>query len=219
MSARRGATRPKSGRIDVIIKRDVAQKIINTIIEAIDADAIYRKRTFLADHIGTRCFGERLTITDRPHVVHSPYADLLDIDGVATKERVLVDRGMPTGWIGGYEECRKIGIEPTGNASGYTEVFVEPGKLSLAELCAKFPRVLVVTDFNGKGFDEETGEVSVGIEGHILENGVRTTVHEAVIAGTFFEMLKDCIPANDPDPESSVHVPSLYVGEMQLSGI
>lgn len=219
MLSRKGAVRPKSGRIPVIIDHDVAPRVIDTILDAIDADAFYRKRTFLAEHIGKQCFASCLTITDMPHVKQSPHASLIDADGVATSTRLLVDDGVPTGWIGGYEECRKVGITPTGHAGGVAEIFVQPGELSFSELCAKFQKVLVVTAFNGRGFDAETGDVSVGIEGYILENGVREVVHEAVIAGTMLEMLSSCILANDVDPEGPVHVPSMFVGEMQLSGV
>jgi PmbA protein len=219
MCERRGAVRPKSDTIHVIIRSDAADRVIDTVIDALDVDAAFRKKTFLLESIGERCASEALTITDFPHIKFSPYAGLFDDDGVATRDRVIVDRGVSTGWIGGYEECRKLGIEPTGNASGCTQVFVNPGTMNLEELCGKFSRVLVVTDFCGRGFDSETGEVSVGIEGYIIDNGKREVVHEAIIAGTMQEMLQQCIPANDVDTEGPIHVPSLYVGEMRLSGV
>ncbi len=219
MCERRGAVRPKSDTIHVILRSDVAERAIDTMIDALDADAAFRKKTYLLGSIGERCMSEALTITDFPRIKYSPFAGLFDNDGVATKDRVLVDRGVPTGWIGGYEECRRLGIEPTGNSSGCSQVFVNPGSMNLDELCGKFPRVLVVTDFCGRGFDPETGEVSVGVEGYIIDKGKREVVHEAIIAGTLQEMLKQCIPANDVDTEGPIHVPSLYVGEMRLSGV
>lgn len=219
MLSRKGAVRPKSGRIPVIIDHDVAPRVIDALLDAMNVDAFYRKRTFLAEHIGKQCFAPCLTITDMPHIKRSQYAALVDADGVATSTRMLVDDGVPTGWIGGYEECRKIGIVPTGHAGGAVEIFVQPGELSFSELCGKFPRVLVVTAFNGRGFDAETGDVSVGVEGYILEGGAREVVHEAVIAGTMLEMFSSCILANDADPDGPIHAPSMYVGEMKLSGV
>ena len=91
--ARLGAKRPKSGRVPVLFRADLARGLIGHFLGAVSGGALYRRSSFLLDSIGQPLFPDWLSLRQRPFIRRAIGSAAFDHEGVATRERELVSGG------------------------------------------------------------------------------------------------------------------------------
>jgi len=217
---RLGARNIKTCEVPILFTPEIARGLVGHLIAAISGAALYRKASFLQDRAGHRLFPDWMKMSERPHVLRGPASTAFDAEGVATRDRELVNEGILTGYIlGSYSACR-LGMETTGNAGGIHNLVVEPGRFSAQELIGQMGTGLLVTEVMGQGVNIITGDYSRGAAGFWVENGeVRFPVDEVTIAGN----LKDMFLAieevgNDVDDRAGVQTGSILMGRMTVAG-
>ena len=144
-------------------------------IGAITGGAIARKTSFLLDALDTEVFGAGITIIDDPHRVRGLRSKPFDGEGLPTAPRALVQNGRLTGWLMDSAAARQLGAAaPTGHAVrgaggspgvGASNVHLEAGSLSVAELIADIEEGVFVTELIGHGVNGVTGDYSRGASG------------------------------------------------------
>ncbi|MEC8029248.1 MAG: metallopeptidase TldD-related protein, partial [Pseudomonadota bacterium] len=113
--------------------------------------------------------------------------------------------------------ARGIGSPPSPSASN---LYIEPGSVSLKELIQKIGEGLYVTELIGMGVNGVTGDYSRGAAGYWIENGeLAYPVSEITIAGNLKDMFKHITPADDLSFRYSINAPTLLVEEMTLAGL
>jgi PmbA protein len=105
-------------------------------------------------------------------------------------------------------------------SAGPSNLWLEPGQASLAELIASTPRGLLVTELIGMGFNPVTGDYSRGAAGLWIEDGeVTGPVEEITIAGNFGDMLREVdAVGSDLVWLGRVASPSLRIARMTVAG-
>jgi PmbA protein len=144
-----------------------------------------------------------------------------DEEGVATRDRELVDDGILTGYVLSSYSARKLGLATTGNAGGSHNLLVAPTfDGGFAALLARLGTGLVVTELMGQGVNTVTGDYSRGAAGFWVENGrMQYPVAEVTIAGNLTAMLKGIVAVgNDIDARGGVRVGSVLLDEMTIAG-
>ena len=152
-----------------------------------------------------------------------------DGEGQPTRRNLVVERGRLRGYLLDTYSGRKLGLASTGNASrgaasgpsvGPTNLSLEPGTQSLAEIVATTPRGLLVTELIGQGFNPVTGDYSRGAAGLWIEGGEIThPVEEVTIAGNFGEMLRALDKVgSDLLWLGSIASPSVRIAGMTVAG-
>jgi len=121
-----------------------------------------------------------------------------------------------------------LGLEPSGHATrgiggapgaAASNVHLEPGPHSPAELMADVRRGLYVTEMIGQGINPVTGDYSRGASGFAIEDGeLAAPVAEITIAGNLLGMYRELSAANDLEHRRAVNVPTLRVGGMTVAG-
>ena len=216
-----------SGRMSVVFSARVGGSLIGHLIAAITGSAIARKTSFLIGREGEAIFGSRVTIRDDPHRPRGLASKPFDGEGLETRPRELIASGLLTGWLLDSASARQLGREPTGHATrssgapgaGATNVHMEPGPASPAELLADVKRGLYVTELIGQGVNPVTGDYSRGASGFIIENGeIAAPVAEITIAGNLLDMYRALTPANDLEHRRSTNVPTLRIEGMMVAG-
>jgi PmbA protein len=142
--------------------------------------------------------------------------------------RALIDKGVLTGWLMDSASARQLGLEPTGHASrggsgapgaGVTNVHMEPGSASPADLMADIKRGIYVTELIGMGVNGVTGDYSRGAAGFMIEDGAITRpVSEITIASNLKDMFRALIPANDLEFRYGMNVPTIRIDGMTVAG-
>jgi PmbA protein len=147
---------------------------------------------------------------------------------VATRPRALVEAGRVTAWLLNTASARQLGLQTNGHATrglggapgvGATNVHMEPGEATPAELIADIRQGVYVTELIGQGVNPVTGDYSRGASGYLIENGeITRPVAEITVAGNLLAMFRALIAANDLEHRRAVNVPTLRVEGMTVAG-
>jgi PmbA protein len=97
---------------------------------------------------------------------------------------------------------------------------VRPGNHSLAELLSEAGEGVYVTSWLGGNADDTTGDFSLGLRGHMIENGeVGRPVGEMNVTGNLRDLFSRLeLVGNDPYPYSPTLSPSLLFSDVDFSG-
>ena len=224
LNPRKVATR----RVPVVFDPRVANSLVGHVASAINGSAITRKTSFLKDKLGEQIFASGIRIVDDPLRRRGLRSRPFDGEGVAGKSRVLVEDGAIKSWLLDCATARELGLQTTGHASrgvssspspGPTNLHLEAGKLSPAQLIADIAEGFYVVDLIGMGTNLITGDYSRGAAGFWIENGELTyAVSEVTIAGHLFDMFRTLVAADDLEFRYGTNAPTLRVEELTIAG-
>ena len=242
---RLGAIQAKTQQAPVVFSPEIARSIIGNIFEAANADAIYRHASFFTGMLGEQVAGTNITIVDDGTMVFSDSdgnsaaagvgniagfgTTPFDGEGLPTRRKLLVERGILKTYVANTYTARKLGIRSTGNASrslagnpgiGAGNFYLEPGTLTPAELMANIKQGLYVTSTMGFGINLVTGDYSQGASGLWIENGeLAYPVEEITIAGNLKDMFKNISAiGNDLHFRSAAASPTIRIEGMMIAG-
>jgi PmbA protein len=206
----------------------IGGSLIGHLLAAMSGPAVARRTSFLLGREEEPVFSDGIVIVDDPHRRRGLRSKPFDGEGVATGPSRLIDAGRMTGWLLNAASARQLGLQTNGHATrgiggapgvGATNVHLEPGALSPAELMADIKRGLYVTELIGQGVNPVTGDYSRGASGFIIENGALAgPVDEITIAGNLLDMYRNLSAANDLEHRRSLNVPTLRVEGMTVAG-
>jgi PmbA protein len=217
---RLGARKLPTRRAPVLFVAELARGLLGHFVSAIRGGAQYRKSSFLLGAAGEQLFPSWLGLRERPHLPRALGSAPFDNDGVATRERLLVDAGVLQGYVLDAYSARKLGLATTGNAGGVHNLEVEGGEGDFAALLARLGTGLVVTELMGQGVNAVTGDYSRGAAGLWVEGGEPVhAVHEVTIAGNLREMYRGIVAVGaDTDLRGGIRTGSILLGEMTIAG-
>lgn len=218
---RLGAKRLPTTRTPVIFIAEEARGLLGHFAAAIQGGNLYRKATFLLDHLGKKIFPDFIHIQEQPHLAYALGSAPFDADGVATRANVFVNQGVLQNYSLSVYSARKLGMKTTGNAGGMHNLIIRSGNKDLTALIKMMNRGLLVTELMGQGINLVTGDYSRGAAGFWIENGeIQYPVHEITIAGKLQQMFTHILEVgNDIDTRGSIRAGSILLEEMMIAGI
>src|SRR5688572_24464389 len=220
--ARLGARRLATQKARVLYAPEVARGLIGHLLGAVRGSSQYRKSTFLLGASGQQVLPDFVALRERPHIRKALGSSPFDSEGVATRDRELVQDGVLQGYILGSYSARKLGLKTTGNAGGTHNLLVETrdGGVPIDALMRQLGTGLLVTELMGQGVNGVTGDYSRGASGYWVENGQPAfPVHEITIAGNLKDMYKNVAAiGSDVDVRGGVRVGSILLDEMTIAG-
>jgi PmbA protein len=226
--ARLNPAKLASGAMPILFDPRVGSSLIGHFAGAITGSAIARRTSFLLDALETEVFAKGITIVDDPLRARGLGSKPFDGEGLPTARRALIADGVLTGWLLDSASARQLGLQPTGNAqrgiggppgAGTTNLYMEAGMLSPAELMKDVKRGLYVTELIGQGVNPVTGDYSRGAAGFLIEDGaIGAAVAEITIAGNLSAMFRAITPANDLRFERATDVPTIRIDGMTVAG-
>ncbi len=218
--ARLGARTPPTATVPVLFQPRAAVSLWQHLISAISGGALYRNASFLKDRLGEAIAVPSVTLRQSPHRPRGLASAGFDGDGVATRERALVESGVLNSYVLSAYSARRLGRQTTGNAGGVFNPEINPGDADFDALVAGMGRGLIVSELMGQGVDLTTGDYSRGAAGFWVEDGrVAYPVQNATIAANLADMYQ-AIEAlgNDVDPTRVLRTPSVLIGRMTVAG-
>lgn len=218
--SRLGARKIVTQKCPVIILAEVASSLINNFVRAINGVSLYRRASFLLDHLQQTVFAKQINIEENPYLPGALGSSPFDAEGVKLSRSEVVTNGVLQRYLLDSYSARKLKMKTTGNAGGIHNLIVKPGKLGLNELLKKMGTGLLVTEFIGGGADIVTGDYSRGIFGYWVENGnIQYPVTSATIAGNLsniFLGIKEV--GSDVDYRHTILTGSMLLPEMTVAG-
>ena len=223
-----GGRKIASRKVPVIFDARVARGVVSHLLGAVNGSSVARGTTFLKDALNTQVFGAGINIFEDPHRNRGLRSKPCDAEGLPNKRRALIDQGQLTTWVLDLRSARQLKMAPTGHANrgtggppspGTTNVWLEGGTQSPAEMIRDIKEGLFVTDLVGQGVNGVTGDYSRGAVGFWIENGEITyPVHEVTVAGNLKDMFQRLTPANDLELLYGIDAPTLRIDGLALAG-
>ena len=226
--ARLNPGRVKSGPMPVVFDPRVGGTLLGHLAGAISGNAIARRASFLLDRDGAQLFQAGITIVDDPLRLRGLSSRPFDGEGLPVARRELVAQGRLTGWLMDSAAARQLGGQPTGHAVrgaggspgvGTSNLHLEPGTATPAELMADIANGIYVTELIGQGVNPVSGDYSRGASGFRIVNGeIAGPVAEFTVAGNLIDMFAAMTAANDLEWHRAVNVPTIRVDGMTIAG-
>jgi len=207
--------------VPVIFLNDVATGLISHLTGAISGGSLYRKSSFLLDHLGKQVLPDWFQISERPHLLKRLASTPFDSEGVRTQDLEIIQDGVLQTYLLTSYSGRKMGMQSTGHAGGIHNWLVKPNLTGgLTALLRQMGTGLLVTDVMGQGVNIVTGDYSRGAAGFWVENGeIQYPVAEITIAGQLQNMLKNIVAvADDVEHRSNIQTGSILLDKMKISG-
>ena len=205
----------------VIFLNDVATGLISHLAAAISGGSLYRKASFLLDHLGKQVLPDWFEIAERPHLIGQLASTPFDSEGVRTQDMEIIRNGILQTYLLTSYSGRKLGMQSTGHAGGIHNWLIKPNSSGkLTALLRQMNRGLLVTEVMGQGVNLVTGDYSRGAAGFWVENGeIQYPVAEITIAGQLPDMLRNIVAvADDIEHRSNIQTGSILLEKMKISG-
>ncbi len=217
--SRLGSEKGPTARTSMVVDARAAASLISRLLGPASARSVQQGRSFWAPLVGEAAFSKQLTIVDDPLIVRGLASRRYDEEGISARALPLVEEGVVRNIYVDTYYGRKGDMAPTtGSPSNRV---VSPGKLSLAELLSEAGDGVYVTSWLGGNADGTTGDFSLGLRGHVIENGrIGRPVGEMNVTGNLRNLFSRLeIVGNDPYPYSSTLAPSLAFSDVDFSGV
>jgi PmbA protein len=226
---RLGARKVATQRVPIVFDQDTAGSLLGTLCSAVSGYALYKRASFLIDHLGKSIAPDCVTVYDDGRMVGGLGSRPFDGEGLPTRKTTVVDRGVLTSYLLDTYSAKKLGLSSTGNASrsvgenpsvGPTNLYVVPGTKSPQEIIASVRQGLYVTELIGFGINMVTGDYSRGACGFWIENGeLAFPVEEITIASTLQQMFAGIeMVGSDLVFRGRIASPTVKIAEMTVAG-
>ena len=199
--AKRPATL-RSGRLPVLFSPTGVGVLALPLMLAINGKNVLRGISPLAGKQGEQVFDQRITVWDDPTLDGHLGSSSHDGEGVPSRRKALISRGICQGFLYDLKTAALMGVESTGNGSrtlfsmpspSPTNLVMEPGETPLAELVADIDKGLWVEGVLGLGQGNPmSGAFSntVGLAYAIEGGEIAGRVKDVSIAGNIYEDMR-----------------------------
>jgi PmbA protein len=207
--------------------------LLDCFCSVFSAEQAQKGFSLLKGKLGTQVGSAALSIRDDPLLDQLPGTMAFDSEGVAAKNKVIIENGVFRSFLHNRKTAKKDGVEPTGNGSkrsfkssvgiGPTNFYIVPSDKTQAALMTEMGEGLLIDSLEGlhSGANPVSGDFSVAAEGYEVCGGTRgRAVEQITLAGNFFTLLQDVAAvATDLEFKGKVCSPSVWVRELSVSGL
>jgi PmbA protein len=226
--ARLNPTRPRTAKLPVVYDPRVASSLLGHLAAAVNGAAVARGTSFLKDRLGQQVLARGVTVRDDPMRRRGLRSRPFDGEGTPGRPLAIVEDGVLATWILDARSGRQLGMASTGHASrgvsgppspSPSNLWMQPGTLSPAELMADIAEGIYVTELIGMGINGVTGDYSRGASGFMIRGGaLAEPVAEITVAGNLKDMFLHLTPANDLVFRRGTDAPSIRVDGLTVAG-
>jgi len=219
------------GKLPVVLDEYMAPRFLGMFFGAFSAESAQRGMSRLQERLGETIAIPELTLLDDPHRKGANRSRFLDAEGFLTKALPLIEDGVFRNFLYHVESASKENKSSTGHAvrgysggisTGSHNLVWPGGEYSLEQLCSLNNKCLLVTQLEGQaGCNPVSGDISIGVQGFLLENGLRIQpVDSITLAGNFFDVLKNILASGNTYQPELTHsfIPALLIEGLTVSG-
>jgi len=210
-------------RCPVIFEAPLAAGLLGSLVQAVSGGALYRRSSFLLDSLGKPVLPSHVDLIENPHLKGLTGSSPFDEEGVKTRARSVVSKGILEGYFLSSYSARKLGMKTTGNSGGSHHLNLSSSRTpkgGLPALLREMGTGLLVTELMGQGVNYVTGDYSRGAFGYWVEGGeIQYPVEEITIAGNLRDMLMNIeLIGSDVLVRGTKEVGSILIGSMTIGG-
>lgn len=216
--ARLGSVKGPTQQTTMVVHPRVAGSIVARLLGSLDGGSLQQRRSFWANRIGQPSVSPLLTITDEPLIVRGFASRPFDSEGIAAKPLPVIEEGVLRNYYIDTYYGRKLELPPTTGSP--SNRILTLGDKNLDELLSDVGNGILVTSWLGGNSDGNSGDFSLGVRGHLIENGqIGAPVGEMNVTGNLLALFSSLAAlGNDPWKYSTIKAPTLVFGDVSFSG-
>lgn len=213
-----------SRRCNVLFDPRSASSLLGHLVQAISAQALYMNASFLREQLGQQILSKHLSLHEDPFIPGGAASMNFDADGIAPRQRDLVTEGVLQGYLLSLYGSRRLGLAPTGNGSGPSNLRLRSSLTGdgddLASMLKKLGTGLLVTSLAGNGVRLISGDYSRGAMGFwVVDGQIQHAVTGITIASNLKQMFLGIVAVgHDELIQGAFRTGSILVEDMQISG-
>jgi len=229
-----GAKSVATGEYPILFDNSAARDIFSVFSGIFIAEAGQKGFSLLdKTKIGETIAASHITIRDDGVTELSLQDMAFDAEGVATKQKAVIENGVLKTLLYNTKAAAKDGVKSTGNASksgiggaittSTNNFYMVPGEKSYAEMITTLGNGIIVTELAGlhSGANAVSGDFSVSADGYLVENGkIVKPIEQVTVAGNFFALLKGITEVgSDLRFQGFMGMPSFIVDKLNIAGL
>jgi PmbA protein len=221
----------ESKRIPCVFEPYIAVKFLGILAPMVNAEAVFKGKSLLADKVGQRVAAEGFSLIDDAALDGGLATFPFDDEGVPAQRHVLIDQGLLKGFLYDNQAAHRAGLTSTGHARRVSfrslpsispsNLYIQAGKVTDAEMVGDLAEGLYITDLMGlHTANPVSGDFSLGAAGIVIDKGRLTyPVRGLTVAGNMIAMLQN-IDAVGTEVQffGSRGAPSLRVASLSVAG-
>jgi len=213
-----------TGRTTLVLGPLSGFGLIAALVAGANAEAIQRKRSFLADKMGDVIAPRFLTVTDDGSIDRGLYSGAYDGEGACRKVVTVIDHGRFVNQLHNSMTANKAKVANTGHGSrtggvSSSNLVISLGTTPAAELIRQVDDGIYL-ELGGLDPDMVSGDISTNLDFAMkIEKGQLVyPVANAMVGGNLMEILKnlDAI-SSDCREEPGNRMPTLRIRDVQVS--
>jgi PmbA protein len=220
-----------TGKYTVVLSGEAFLGLLGAFFNIFNAQSVLDRQSLSQpDSIGQAIASPLLSIADDALHGQNIGADTFDGEGTPTRRLLLLDRGVLTSFIHSAGTAQRLKTQPTGHANMGSKVTVSPHfyhvfasdvspahsySLEAAE------NVVLIDDLQAihAGVQSLQGSFSLPFDGWLINQGQKTSIEAATVAGDFLTLLKNIVYVG-PEGEFTGNgvCPQIWVSELSITG-
>lgn len=218
-----------SGSYKCVLSPGVTSDFMSAVVNsAFSAENVQKQTSLLGGKMGEKVFSSKVTIEEKP-LTPNCFFRYFDDEGVATRNKVLVSKGVVKTWLYNLETAEKDGVESTGNGYGENKIgldtcslFLKPGRLTEEQLFEKVKNGVYITSVSGlhSGMNPQSGDFSLEANGFVIRDGKKAEpLVMFTCAGNLYTLFNEVVNVanNTVTTGSGVTCSSMQVKRVKIS--
>ena len=203
----------------MVVDARASASLLGRLLRPANARSVQQGRSFWAALIGEQAFSDKLTVIDDPLIKRGLASRHYDDEGISARALPIIENGAVRNIYVDTYYGRKGDMAPTTGTPSNRRIVL--GEKSLQQLLADVGDAVYVTSWLGGNADATTGDFSLGLRGHMIENGqIGRPVGEMNVTGNLRDLFGRLeMLGNDPYPYSTTLAPSLVFADVDFSGV
>lgn len=218
VQSRLNSEKGPSVKTTMVVDAAVAGSLIGRLLGPASAQRVQQGQSYWTNLVGEKAFSDKLTIIDDPLIQRGFASRHYDSEGISARVLPIVEAGVVRNLYVDTYYGLKAGLVPTTGMPSNRRISV--GDKSLPQLLADVGNGVYVTSWLGGNADNTTGDFSLGLRGHLIENGqIGRPVGEMNVTGNLRDLFNRLeMVGNDIFPYSTTLSPSLVFSGVDFSG-
>lgn len=202
----------------MVVDAAVAGSLLGRLLGPASARRVQQGQSYWSNLVGEKAFSDKLTIVDDPLIQRGFASRLYDSEGISANVLPIIESGVVRNLYVDTYYGLKAGLTPTTGTPSNRRIGT--GDKTLPELLAEVGNGVYVTSWLGGNADNTTGDFSLGLRGHLIENGqIGRPVGEMNVTGNLRDLFSRLdLVGNDIYPYSTTLSPSLVFSGVDFSG-
>ena len=203
----------------MVVDARASASLLGRLLRPANARSVQQGRSFWAALVGEQAFSDKLTVIDDPLIKRGLASRHYDGEGISARALPIIENGAVRNIYVDTYYGRKGDMAPTTGTPSNRRIVL--GEKSLPQLLADVGDAVYVTSWLGGNADATTGDFSLGLRGHMIENGqIGRPVGEMNVTGNLRDLFGRLeMLGNDPYPYSTTLAPSLVFADVDFSGV